>query len=217
MEPGPNLYEEMMSAYQNGAKYIIVFDSNKGWTENVLQRDQFDAMKQFWQYTQTNPRITMPLSDRSVYVLPEDYGEAFRNPDDSIWGLWRADFNVAEGSQNFTTNIRMSIATLLQMFGPELDIIYPQADQTVESIGYENVLYWNDTGLIPYAQPIPSQSPAGNESAWQLPTPTPSAPPISGLNSIEFYVFGIGILILVAVFASVRKLRKTSTPTSSRD
>jgi hypothetical protein len=217
MEPGPNLYEEMMSAYQNGAKYIIVFDSNKDWTENVLQQDQFDAMKQFWQYTQTNPRTPMPLSDRSVYVLPEDYGEAFRNPDDSIWGLWRADFNVAEGSQNFTTNIRMSIATLLQMFGPELDIIYPKADQTVESIGYENVLYWNDTGLIPYAQSIPSQSPAGNESAWQLPTPTPSVPPVSGLNSIEFYVFGIGILILVAVFASVRKLRKTSTPTSSRD
>jgi len=217
IEPGPNLYEEMMSAYQNGAKYIIVFDSNKGWTENVLQRDQFDAMKQFWQYTQTNPRNTMPLSDRSVYVLPEDYGEAFRNPDDSIWGLWRADFNVAEGSQNFTTNIRMSIATLLQMFGPELDIIYPQADQTVESIGYENVLYWNDTGLIPYAQPIPSQSPAGNESAWQLPTPTPSAPPVGGLNSIDFSVFGIGILFLVAIFASVRKLRKTSTPTSSRD
>ena len=217
MEPGPKLYEEMISAYQNGAKYIIVFDSNKGWTENVLQRDQFDAMKQFWQYTQTNPRNTMPLSDRSVYVLPEDYGEAFRNPDDSIWGLWRADFNVAEGSQNFTTNIRMSIATLLQMFGPELDIIYPQADQTVESIGYENVLYWNDTGLIPYAQPIPSQSPAGNESAWQLPTPTPSAPPVGGLNSIDFSVFGIGILFLVAIFASVRKLRKTSTPTSSRD
>ena len=217
IEPGPNLYEEMMSAYQNGAKYIIVFDSNKGWTENVLQRDQFDAMKQFWQYTQTNPRNTMPLSDRSVYVLPEDYGEAFRNPDDSIWGLWRADFNVAGGSENFTTNLRMSIATLLQMFGPELDIIYPQADQTVESIGYENVLYWNDTGLIPYAQPIPSQSPAGNESAWQLPTPTPSAPPVGGLNSIDFSVFGIGILFLVAIFASVRKLRKTSTPTSSRD
>ena len=111
----------------------------------------------------------------------------------------------------------MSIATLLQMFGPELDIIYPQEGQTVESIGYENVLYWNDTGLIPYAQHIPSQNPAGNESAWQLPTPTPSAPPISGLNSIEFYVFGIGILILVAVFASVRKLRKTSNPTLSRD
>jgi hypothetical protein len=208
MEPGPDLYEDMMSAYQNGAKYIIVFDSNKDWTENVLQQEHFDAMKQFWQYAQTNPRAAMPRSARSVYVLPETYGEAFRSPNDTIWGLWRADFNVAEGSQNFTTNIRMSIATLLKMFGPKLDIVYPRADQTVESIGYENVLYWNDTWLIPYTQTIPSQSPAGNESAWQLPTPTPSVQPISGLNSIGFYVFGIGILILVAVFASVRELRK---------
>jgi hypothetical protein len=208
MEPGPDLYEDMISAYQNGAKYIIVFDSNEDWTENVLQRDHFDAMKQFWQFAQTNPRTTMPLNTRSVYVLPENYGEGFRSPDDTIWGLWRADFNVAEGSQNFTTNIRMSIATLLQMFGPRLDVVYPRADQTVELIGYENVFYWNDTGLIPFAQTIPSQSPAGNESAWLLPTPTPSDPPVSGLNSIGFYVYGIGILILVAVFASVKELRK---------
>jgi hypothetical protein len=208
MEAGPGLYEDMVSAYQNGAKYIIVFDSNKDWTENVLQQDHFDAMKQFWQYVQTNPRTTIPLNTRTAYVLPENYGEGFRSPDDTIWGLWRDDFNVAEGSQNFTTNIRMSIASLLQMFGPKLDIVYPRADQTLESIGYEDVVYWNDTRLIPYGQTIPSQSPAGNESAWHLPTPTPSAPPDSDLNSLGFYVFGIGILILIIVLASVRELRK---------
>jgi hypothetical protein len=208
MEPGPELYKDMISAYENGAKYIVVFDSNKDWTENVLQQDHFDAMKQFWQYVQTNPRAAMPLSTRSVYVLPENYGEGFRGPDDTIWGLWNADYNVAEGSQDFTTNIRMSVATLLQMFGPKLDIVYPRADQTVESIGYENILYWNDTRLIPYAQAIPSQSPTGNESAWQLRTPTPSAPPASGVNAIGIYVIGIGILILGAVFISVKELRK---------
>ena len=47
---------------ENGAKYIIVFDSNKNWTENVLQQDQFDAMKQFWQYTQENPRTGIPVA-----------------------------------------------------------------------------------------------------------------------------------------------------------
>ena len=211
MESGPDLYEDMMSAYQNGAKYIIVFDSNEDWTENVLHQDHFDAMKQFWQYAQTNPRTAMPLSSRSVYVLPEDYGEGFRGPDDTIWGLWRADFNVAEGSQNFTNSIRMSISYLLQMFGPKLDIVYPTADQTVESLGYENVFYWNDTRLIANPQTIPAQSPAGNESAWQLHSPTPSVPPASDLSSIGFYVFG-GILVLIAVLAIVRKLRKNRTP-----
>ena len=217
MEPGPDLYKDMISAYQNGAKYIIVFDSNKNWTENVLQQEHFDAMKQFWQYVQTNPRTTMPLSTRSAYVLPENYGEGFRGPDDTIWGLWRADFNVAEGSENFTINIGMTIASLLQMFGPKLDIIYPSTDQTLESIGYEDVFYWNDTRLIPYGQNYPSQSPAGNESAWQLSTSTPNIPPVNGLNSTAFYTIGISILILAAVFASVRKLRKNAASARSRE
>ena len=215
MESGPDLYKDMMSAYQNGAKYIIVFDSNEDWTENVLQQDHFDAMKQFWQYTQTNPRTAMPLTTRSAYVLPENYGEAFRGPNDTIWGLWKADFNVAEGSQNFTNNIRMSIANLLQIFGPKLDIVYPNADQTIESIGYENVFYWNDTKLFPYVQTIPSQSPAGNESKWQLPTPTPNVPPVSGLT-FGFFVFG-GILILVAVYASIKELKKPQPRQGQRD
>ncbi len=208
MESGPELYNDMISAYENGAKYIVVFDSNKGWTANVLEKPHFEAMKKFWQYVQKNPRQGIPVNTRSAYVLPENYGEGFRNPDDTIWGLWRADFNVAEGSENFTTNIRMSIASLLQMFGPKLDIVYPRAESPVESIGYENILYWNDTGLIPYAQAIPSQSPAGDESAWQLPTPTPSASPVSDVNRIGVYVVGISILISVAVFMSVRELRK---------
>jgi hypothetical protein len=216
MEPGIELYNDMISAYENGAKYVVVFDSSKDWTENVLQKDHFDYMKQFWQYVQTNPRIGIPVGIRSAYVLPENYGEGFRSPDDTIWGLWKADFNVAEGSQNFTTNIRMSIATLLQMFGPKLDIVYPRTDGAIESIGYENILYWNDSGLIPYAQAIPSQSPAGNESAWQLPTPTPSVSPFGGVNAIGIYVTGIGILVSVAVFVSVRGLRKKRSSDSVR-
>ncbi|HZW83312.1 MAG TPA: hypothetical protein VFF14_07855 [Candidatus Deferrimicrobium sp.] len=206
MESGPNLYQDMVSAYQNGAKYIIVFDSNKDWTGNVLQKEHFEAMKQFWQYAKTNPRIPMPTASRSAFVLPESYGEGFRNPDDTIWGLWRADFNVAEGSQNFTTNLRMTIATLLQMSGPKLDLIYPRASQTTEQIGYENVLYWNDSGLIPNGQSIPSQRPAGNESAWQLQTPTPTPSPVGSQYSIGFYLLGVGAMISVTIFVSVRTL-----------
>jgi len=210
MEPGPELYNDMVSAYENGAKYIIVFDSNKDWTENVLQQDQFDAMKQFWQYTQENPRTGIPISQRSAYVLPEDYGEGFRSPDDTIWGLWDDTFNVPEGSLNFTTYIRMSIATLLQIFGPNLDIVYPEASQNhLESIGYKNVIYWNDTRLLPDAPTIPTQSAAGNESAWQLPTPTPqNTPPPSSSNSLNIYAIGISILVAVAISIYILKFIK---------
>jgi hypothetical protein len=211
MEPGPQLYNDMVSAYENGAKYVIIFDSNKNWTENVLQQDQFDAMKQFWQYTQKNPRTGIPVSARSAYVLPENYGEGFRSPNDTIWGLWDANYNVAGGSLNFTNHIRMSIATLLQMFGPSLDIVYPRVNQTVESIGYENIMYWNDTRLIPNAPTMPLQNAAGNQSAWQLHTPNPQRPsPSRDPNSTNIYAIEICVLALVAVSISVLKFRKKS-------
>ena len=208
MEPGPELYNDMVSAYENGAKYIIIFDSNKNWTENVLQQDQFDAMKQFWQYTQKNPRVGIPVNDRTAYVLPEDYGEGFRGPNDTIWGLWDANYNVAGGSQNFTSHIRMSIATLLQIFGPSLDIVYPRVNQTVESLGYKNVVYWNDTRLIPDAPAMPLQNPAGDESAWQLLTPTPQSFSSGDPNSAYIYAVGICALATIAASISVLNFRK---------
>ena len=52
----------MVGAYENGAKYIIVFDSNANFTQNVLQQGQLDAMKQFWHYVQANPRQLLQLA-----------------------------------------------------------------------------------------------------------------------------------------------------------
>jgi hypothetical protein len=104
----------------------------------------------------------------------------------------------------------MSIATLLQMFGPQLDIVYPRADQTVESIGYQNIMYWNDTRLIPDSPAMPPQSPAGNESAWQLPifSPQQSTSPFHDANSLNIYVIGVSVLAAAAVFAIILKSRK---------
>jgi hypothetical protein len=97
------------------------------------------------------------------------------------------------------------------MFGPSLDIVYPRANQTVESIGYENIMYWNDTRLIPDAPAMPLQNAAGNESAWQLQTPNPQSPsPSRDPNSTNIYAIGICVLALVAVSISVLKFRKKS-------
>ena len=147
IEAGPTLYNDMLTAYENGAKYIVVFDSNANFTQNVLQQPQLTAMKQFWQYVQTNPRTIAPISDRTAYVLPADYAYGFRGPDDKIWGLWNAD--------SLTVDICMTVATLLQMDGNNLDIVYPS--QTLESAGYQNIIYWNNTSLIPTPSPNPQQ------------------------------------------------------------
>jgi hypothetical protein len=191
IESGLDLYNDMVLAYENGAKYIIVFDSDKNWTQNILQQEQLDAIKQFWQYAQANPRTISPVSDRTAYVLPADYAYGFRGPLDKIWGLWPND--------SLTLDISMSVATLFQMCGNNLDIVYPDGPQTIESVGYRNIIYWNDTRLIPNMPPMQSPSPI-------LPS-TPSPHPQQD-TFLLFYAIATSIIVVVAVATTVLKFRK---------
>jgi hypothetical protein len=136
IESGPELYSDLLLAYENGAKYILIFDSNKDYSQSILQQEHFDAMKQFWQYIQDNPRTITSASDRTAYVLPQYYAYGFRGPNDSIWGLW--------GPDSITGQICLNVSSLLQTYGNNLDIIYPDANQTIDSIGYKNVFYASD-------------------------------------------------------------------------
>jgi hypothetical protein len=181
-EPGPALFSDMRVAYENGAKYIIVFDTNANYTQNVLEQGQLDAMKQFWQYVQANPRTITPVSDRTAYVLPADYGYGFSGPDDKIWGLWNAD--------SLTIDIGMSVSTLLQMDGNNLDIVYPS--QALESAGYRSIIYWNDTALIPTSSPNLQQ--------------VTSMPFYE--KSIYLYLTVASIIVALVVAATVLKFRK---------
>ena len=156
MESGPELYKDMVLAYENGAKYINVFDTDQNYTQNVLQQGQLDAMKQFWQYVQANPRTISPVSDRTAYVLPEDYGYGFRGPQDKIWGLWPND--------SLTFNICQGLAMVMGKYGNNLDIVYPDGSQPVESAGYQDVINWNDTTLIASISATPSPQSQQNTS-----------------------------------------------------
>jgi hypothetical protein len=198
LENGTDFYNDMILAYENGAKYIIVFDSNKNWTQNVLQQGQLDAMKEFWQYVQANPRTISPVSDRTAYVLPAYYGYGFRGPEDKIWGLWNPD--------SLTIDIGMSIATLFQMDSNNLDIVYPDGSRSIESVGYGNVIYWNNTKLIPNMPIIQSPSPI------LPPTPSPTPKQETSLlfypTTVYIYAIVVGILVAVAVAITVLKFRK---------
>jgi hypothetical protein len=206
MESGPDLYKDMLLAYENGAKYIIVFDSDENWTQNVLQQDHLDAMKQFWLYVQTHPRTISSVSDRSAYVLPEDYAYGFRGPLDRIWGLWPND--------SLTLDVSMSMATLFQIFGNNLDIVYPDGPRTIESIGYRNVVYWNDSRLIPDLLPITSPDPVQNVPTKQ---PTPS-PHLQQDTLLPFYLIVASILVAITVGFTVLKSkisRRTESTTTT--
>jgi hypothetical protein len=198
MESGPELYNDMMLAYENGAKYIVVFDSNANWTENVLQQGQLDAIKQFWQYAQSNPRTVSQASQRSAYVLPQDFGYGFRSPNDTIFGLWNANWD-GTASLKFTADVSMCVVTFLQMLGRNLDILYPNGNRTVESLGYKNVIYWNDTNMIPNMPTMPPQT-----AATSVSTPQPA----SYVTTIGLYAIVASIVVALAIAGAVLRVKR---------
>ena len=136
-QSGQQMYEDMVLAYQNGAKYILVFDypSLQG---GILQQEHFEALDRFWQYIQSHSCTPPLVTDRVAYVLPKDYGFGFRGPTDKIWGLWEVDEKSAQiWSQ---TNV------LIQEYGDIVDIVYEDS-QHLDQSGYEKLVYWNGTTL----------------------------------------------------------------------
>jgi hypothetical protein len=133
LESGSRLYDDLVLAYNNGAKYIAIFDSNEAYTQSTLTKDHLNALKQFWQYIQENPRSTNTASDRVAFVLPENYAYGFRGPTDSIWGLWVAD--------SLALNISISVNCKLDAYGAALDIVYDGSQ--LQACGYKELFYWN--------------------------------------------------------------------------
>jgi hypothetical protein len=143
LEDGNQLYSDMVLAYNNTAKYIVVFDSpgNNTATSNlglgILQQEHLDAMKQFWNYAINSP---LPQIDpaETAYVLPSDYGFGFRRTDDNIWGLWPAD-TLAPKIWNDTNN-------LIAQYGMNLDIVYETlSDNLPTRLMYNRLIFWNST------------------------------------------------------------------------
>lgn len=139
IESGSELYNDLILAYKNGAKYILVFDTNIDYTNGVLMEEHLDALKQFWQYTKNNPRNSNPISDRVAYVLPKGYAYGFRGPYDKIWGLWEAD--------SFSYEISVDVGELLERYNEKLDIIYDDGLELNKN--YNKYIFWNKTAYTP--------------------------------------------------------------------
>jgi len=135
IESGEELYNDLVLAYDSGAKYIIVFDGNEGWTQGILEQEHLEALQRFWAYVHNNPRKSNPVSGRSAYVLPNAYGYGFRGPQDHIWGLWEADA--------LAYNMSINVKSLLNEYGEKLDIIYDDGLQLGNNYGYHQLIYWD--------------------------------------------------------------------------
>lgn len=137
IENPEELYNDMVLAYNNGAKYILVFNFPTNQTEyGLLTKEHLDSMKNFWNYIQKNPQ---PKQNVEVaYVLPKDYGFGFRSPMDSIWGLW--------GPDELSPIIWSNANILLKTYNSKLDIIYETASPSVFK-KYKEIVFWNGTKL----------------------------------------------------------------------
>lgn len=136
LESGEELYDDLVLAYENGAKYILVFDTNENYTHGTLKGEHLDALKRFWQYAKNNPRTSNPIRNRVAYVLPKDYGYGFRGPNDKIWGLWEAD--------DFSLEISTEVGGFIDIYQNRLDIIYDDGLKTDSSYGYTRFIFWNE-------------------------------------------------------------------------
>ena len=139
---GPEIYNDMVTAYQNGAKYIVLFDYAKdpatSAAHGILQQEHLEALKQFWQYTKDHSRPHNEVDDRVAYVLPENYGYGFRGTNDSLWGLWGADA--------LSNKIWRDVTIFAELYKPQLDIIYEDSLRN-SSWNYSKLIFWNGTVL----------------------------------------------------------------------
>jgi hypothetical protein len=136
---GEELFDDLVLAYDNGAKYILIFDSDENYTQTTLTDEHLDAMERFWQYTIDHPRPADLLDGRVAFVLPKDYGYGFRGPNDKIWGLWESD--------ELSLKISEDLGILLEEYGSELDIIYDDGLKLDNT--YRQYFFWNGISYTP--------------------------------------------------------------------
>ena len=194
---GEELFEDMVFAYDSGAKYILVFDSNNDWTRDILQEEHVEAMAQFWQYAQNNPRKENLVSDRTALVLPDGYGCGFRWPGDKIWGIWNQELT--------SQTINLAISNMLDVYGEKLDIIFDDDIYSSSTYGYSQLISWEDPNVLPTPEPTSTPNPTTNPTI--TPEPTPTKDPQSFSTFEAFNILAGSIIAIIAIISIVVFLR----------
>jgi len=118
LEDGPQLYQDLILAYESGAKYGAVYDASDNYTGTTLTSEHFEALKNFWTYMQNNSDKQGIFKADTALLLPTNYGFGFRNVNDSVWGV-KPDNNTAE--------VFTSVQNQLDKYGSLIDIVYSDA------------------------------------------------------------------------------------------
>jgi hypothetical protein len=142
LDSGGAIYNQMRTAYEAAAKYVVLFNYAKDMKGpyGTLQNEHFTALEHFWNDVVQTPEVEQSSFEaEAVLVLPQNYGWGMRDPNDSIWGLWEPD----DKSQQ----IWQLSQSLLELYGCGLDIVYDDPEFPVED-RYPQIYYWDHTGSV---------------------------------------------------------------------
>ncbi len=132
---GTELFTQMKTAYECGAKYIILFNyyGDTTSTYGTMEQQHFDALRSFYQDFVQSPNDKWDsIKADSVVVLPHNYGYGGRWMDDHIWGIFKPD--------NKTRQIWFVMQEALQAHGLKTDIVYADQDYVIPA-SYVNVYH----------------------------------------------------------------------------
>ena len=138
LESGDDLYADLTLAYNNGAKYAIVFSSPDVTTYGTLTQTHFEALQKLWTYINLNQSMYQSIRAQVAYVIPQDYGFGFRGPNDTIWGLFPPD--------NLSSKIYYDTGYLTGKYDDMLNVICDNQAVIGSTLNkYTTVFYWNQT------------------------------------------------------------------------
>lgn len=138
LETPNELFQDMIRAYDAGAKYISIFNFPEIGPYGLLNQDYFDVIEQFQDYVLSNTRNKTSNEQKIAYVLPPNYGWGLRNPTDKIWGVWEADEK--------SSGIWGDLTDLMEEYNYDFDIVVDSPWLGVfASQHYKTLIFWNGT------------------------------------------------------------------------
>jgi hypothetical protein len=138
IESPSELYQDMVTAYDAGARYVLVYNFPQTGPYGLLTEEHLDVIRDFRDYVVANSHNTSSNTERVAYVVPDNYGWGFRNPQDTIWGVWSAD----EDSQRIWEDVN----GLVQTYGDDFDILVGSPwTQVFGRDHYDTLIWWNST------------------------------------------------------------------------
>lgn len=138
---GDEIYQQMCEAYENGAKYVAIFNyaPDMQGPYGTLTDDHFDALQRFWNDEVNNPNVTRgQVKADTAFVLPQNFGSGLRNQQDIVWGFWAP----TQEEQQVWLQLQNALAT----YGQKLDIVYN--DSAHPAAGKYSTLIYPSSDLL---------------------------------------------------------------------